>query len=337
MQTAQTGAAQGAGTGTPAPDSAGTATPPPAPRLGIGNGRTNGSAAPAPASTPADTGDDYDVGDGDTGAPAWGDKWRDGLARGDAARLKRLERYGTPDAVADALFAAQDRLRRGGQVPQLPDDATDDEVKAFRKAQGIPDKATDYGLAFPDGVEATEADNAALGAFAEFMHARHIAPPAVKAAFEYYTQAQQAARQQRAEAAHELNLQNVAELRKEYPGREFKRSMTIAEEFLAHHYEGMEQELDMVLQATLPNGVQVKNFAPFIRGLVQMARSYADEEALVGGDGGGGGKTLDAEYKELVDKSATTRLSNDEHKRLTELAEARQARLEKQGRRNQAA
>jgi hypothetical protein len=336
MQTAQTGAAQGAGTGTPAPDSAGTATPPPAPRLGIGNGRTNGAAA-APG-TGAGNDLDLDTGDtGDTGAPAWGEGWRDGLAKGDATRLRRLEKYATPDAVATALFAAQDRLTRGATLPALPDDATDDEVKAFRKAQGIPDSAKEYGLAWPEGHAATEADTAGLNAFAEFMHAKHIPPTAVKAAFEYYTSAQAAARQERAEAAHELNLQQVAELRKEYPGREFKRSMTIAEEFLAHHFEGREEALDMVLQASLPNGVQIKNFAPFISGLVAMARSYADEEALVGGDGAGGGKSIDTEYNELVTKSATTRLSNDEHKRLNELAEARQARAEKQGRRNQAA
>ena len=83
--------------------------------------------------------------------------------------------------------------------------------------------------------------------------------------------------------------------------------------------------------------MQVKNFAPFIKGLVSMARSYADDEALVGGDGAGGGKTLDAEYKELVDLSGTRRLTNDEDRRLREVAEARQARAEKQGRRSQAA
>jgi hypothetical protein len=91
-----------------------------------------------------------------------------------------------------------------------------------------------------------------------------------------------------------------------------------------------------VLEASLPNGVQVKNFAPFIKGLVAMARTYADDEALVGGDGAGGGKPIDTEYKELVDKSATSRLSADENKRLMELSEARVARAEKQGRRSQA-
>jgi hypothetical protein len=222
-------------------------------------------------------------------------------------------------------------------MPALPEDATDDEIKAFRKAQGIPEKASDYGLAWPEGMTPNEADTAGLAAFAEFMHAKHIPPAAVKAAFEYYTSAQATALAQRAEDAHELNLQQVAELRREYPGREFKRNMAIAEDFLAQHYEGNEEALDLVLQADLPNGVKVKNFAPFIKGLVQMARTYADEEATVGGDGAGGGKTIDAEYKELVDASATRRLTNDENRRLTELSETRQARAEKQGRRSQAA
>jgi hypothetical protein len=183
----------------------------------------------------------------------------------------------------------------------------------------------------------TEADTSALGAFQEWMHARHIPPAAVKAAFEYYTAGQAAAQQQRAEEAAELTQQNIAELRRAYPGSEFKRNITIAEEFLAQHYEGREEALDMVLQADIGNGLKVRDFAPFIMGLVAIGRTYADDEALVGGDGGGGGKSLDAEYKELVDKSATTRLSADENKRLSEIAEARQARIESKGRRSVAA
>jgi hypothetical protein len=330
MQTAQDGAGNGAAppVASGSPQATGSDALP-SPRLGVGNGRTNGTPAAAPQ--PADRGDVDDYSDDSEPSP-WADNWRQSLAKGDATRLAALERYADPTALADALFNARGRLLRGAQAPVLPDDATDEEVKAFRKAHGIPETAKDYGLAWPEGAQPTEADNLGLNAFAEFMHAKHVPPSAVKAAFDYYTSAQAAAREERAAAVHEANLAAVAELRAEYKGREFKRNMTIAEEFLGKHFEGAERELDLVLQASLPNGVQVKNFAPFIKGLVAMARSYADEEALVGGDGSGGGKSLDAEYKELVDKSATTRLSNDEHKRLNELSEARQKRLEKQGR-----
>jgi hypothetical protein len=219
----------------------------------------------------------------------------------------------------------------------LADDATEVEIAAFRKAHGIPEKAADYGLAWPDGATPSDADKAALGTFAEFMHARHIPPSGVKAAFEWYTQAQAAGRQAMAEAVRELQEENVAQLRKEFPGREFKRNLAIAEEYLARHFEGREEALDQVLQATMANGLPVKDYAPFIMGLIAMGRAGADEEALIGGDGGGGGKTIDVEYQELITKSATQRLTNDEHTRLTQLAEARQARSEKQGRRSQAA
>jgi hypothetical protein len=302
------------------PPAAVLTTPPPAPKLGGNGADTVGGA-------------------GDDAPKPWGDDWRAGLSRGDDARLKRLERYATPDAVADALFSAQDRIRAGGRAPALADDATPEEIAAYRKLVGIPDKADGYGLAFPESLKPSEADTAGLAAFQEYMHAKHIPPAAAKAAFDFYTQSSEAGRAKAAEAAQEINLQNVAELRKEYPGREFKRNMTIAEEFLGRHFEGSEEALDAVLGATLPSGVTIKNYAPFIKGLVAMARSYADDEALIGGDGGGGGKSMDDEYKELVAKSAVpgARLTVDENKRLAQLAEARQARLEKQGGRKQAA
>jgi hypothetical protein len=321
MQTAQDGAGNGAAppAASGSPQATGTDALP-SPRLGIGNGRTNGTPAPGDV-------DDYS-GDADSPSP-WGENWREALGRGDAARMKRLERYATPDAIADALLATQDRLRRGAQMPLLPDDATEDEIKEFRKANGVPDKASDYGLAFPDGTTPSEAEKLRLSGFQEFMHSKHIPPAHVKAAFEYYTAVQEHAQQERVEQVTEMNAQAVAELRKEYPGREFKRNMTIAEEFLSRHFEGDEAALDQVLQAYLPNGMQVKNFPPFIKGLVRMGRAGADEEALIGGDGSGGGKTIDEEYRELT---AIVKPTQQQQDRMLALSEARQARAIKQGR-----
>jgi len=316
---------------------------PPEPVAGAAAATPSPAVAPAAAAAAAAAAPRLaaDAGGGtEADAPkAWGETWRADLSRGDEARLKRLERYASPHDVADALISAQDRIRAGGRAPALAEDATPEEIAAYRKLVGIPDKADGYGLAFPEAMKPSDGDKAGLTAFQEFMHAKHIAPAAAKAAFDFYTQSTEAGRAKIAEAAQEANLENVAELRKEYPGREFKRNMTIAEEFLQKHFEGSEAALDAVLESTMANGVKIKNYAPFIKGLVGMARSYADDEALVGGDGAGGGRTMDDEYKELVAKSSApgARLTADENKRLMQLAEARQVRADKQGSRRVAA
>lgn len=266
----------------------------------------------------------------DDGAGA-ADDWRAAYGE-DKEVQKLLARLASPAEVAKKLLNQEKTLRSRSALPTLPEGATEQEIAAHRKALGIPEKPEGYGLSFPEEWKPTDADKAGLSAFQEYAHDKGLTPAATKAAFEFYAQHMASGQAARAEAASEATLENLGELRAAFPGREFKRNMTIAEDFLAKHFEGSEQALDMVLGATLPNGVKVKSFAPFVKGLVQMARSYADEEVLISGDGGGGGRSLEDEKDALLDKSAAGRLTKAEDARLTQIYEAITAKEARAGR-----
>jgi hypothetical protein len=269
--------------------------------------------------------DDAGAGGADTPA-GFPENWRELLAGDDTKELARLKRMSAPADLHKAYRALEKKVSSGQPIAPLADDAKPEEIAAYRKAAGIPDKAEGYGLAFPDEWKPNEADKAGLAAFQEYALAKNMTPAAAKTAFEFYASNMAAAESQRAEKSLEANNEAIAELRGEYRGSEFKRNMKIAEDFLAQHFDGEEKALDEVLNTALPNGVKIKNYPPFVKGLVKMARSYADEEVLIGGDGAGGGKSIDDEIAELRTKSLDGKLTKSEDDRYNQLLAARIAR-----------
>lgn len=291
------------------------------------------TATAAPAAAPASRPllDDANLTDApaeDAPPPSWREDWRDALAGEDEGFGKHLKRFASPENFAKSYRELEKRLKSAAAPAPLPEDATEQEIAAHRKALGIPDKPEGYKLAFPEELQASEADKAGLAAFQEYALAKNLTPAATKAAFEFWTQAKAAAD----ETAREATKNNIRELKAAYPGREFDKHMNIAMDFLAPHFEGQEKALDMVFNATMPNGVKVKSFAPFVKGLVQMGLTYADDDPADAGDSHGGGKSLEDEKDALLDKSATGKLTKAEDARLNQIYEAITAKEARAGR-----
>jgi hypothetical protein len=78
----------------------------------------------------------------------WPDDWRDKLAGGDKETQALLKRFGSPAAVARALKDTRAQVSKGA-VAALPEDATEEDKAAWRKARGVPDKPEAYDLATP--------------------------------------------------------------------------------------------------------------------------------------------------------------------------------------------
>ncbi len=259
------------------------------------------------------------------------DNWRELLAGGDEKALKDLSRYTTPQNVVKALLDAKAKIRSGQTIQSLPDEATPEEIAAYRKNMGVPEKPEDYGLGFPEEMKPTEADAATLSAWSAYAHERHLDPRAAKAAADFYADMAIKGRAAQEAAWEQATLESMAEMRAAFPKKELTRNMKIADEFALQHFTEHD-ELDAfntVMQARLPNGVRVMDYAPFMKGLFKAARAQADEEALISSDVGGGGQSLDDERKALL---AKPRLTPDEDKRLTQIYEAITAREERQGR-----
>jgi len=271
-----------------------------------------------------------DAGGGDTGdtkAPAgWPEDWRERMAAGDEKELARLKRFANLENLHKSYRQLEKKLASGQTAEVLAEDATPEEIAVYHQARGIPETPDGYDITFPEEANPTEAANAALAAFKADMHAAHIPPEVAKKAFDSYLKQAQAEAVARAEAIQEANLNAVAELRAAFPGKQFKNEMKLTEDWLAPHFDGNEKALDAVLETVMPNGVKVKNYPPFVKTLAQMARTYADEDAVVAGDAAGSGKGLEEQIADLRAKSVTGKISKAEDERLNKLYEMRLGR-----------
>lgn len=98
--------------------------------------------------------------------------WRKAMAGDDVDELKALERYADPAAARKAWKAATAEISAGGRVKIPGADATPEEIAAYNKALGVPEKADGYTITAtaPEGYEISEADKGFLGTMTARLH-----------------------------------------------------------------------------------------------------------------------------------------------------------------------
>lgn len=298
-------------------------------------------AAPEPK-TPAATPSVLDGG-GDTvdappsaDPPTWREDWRESLAGADEPFLRHLKRFASPENFAKSYREIEKKAKSGSAIPALAEDATADEIAAFRKQVGVPETPEGYGIAFPKEMETGEAHQAVLTAFQERMHAKAIPPAAAKEAFQFYVEQLAATEEAKNTAVEGLVRQNLEQLREAFPGREWRRTFGVPNDPSRRGVVGeffdktFSKEVRAVIGgARTADGVPLADHAAFLKEFAALAYNLADDSATDAGDAAVGGKSIEAEYKELINKG---KLSADEHKRAIELAERMHAREQRQGR-----
>lgn len=271
------------------------AAPPAAPAVVAPAAPAAPPAAPAPAAPPkAPTALDPGA---DPAAPAPGafpDDWRKQLSKGDEKIAKRLERYASPIAVAEALIHAQDRIAKGVK-PGLSPNATPEEVKEYRAMLGVPEKPEDYKIELPEGRVVGDEDNPLVAKFVARMHGANASPAIVNQALAAYYDIQEAGIEAREDADVDQKVKTTDELRSEY-GPEHKANMNAVHGLLAGAPAGLAAQLH---DARLPDGTLVFNHAPMVRWLVNLATELNPAAKVAPGSSGNAAQTLSDEISAL--------------------------------------
>lgn len=129
--------------------------------------------------------------------------------RATAANFKTL-----PDVVKSLIETK--RLASGkldGMVKIPGEGATPEEIAAFNKARGVPEKPEDYGLTKPQGDIANLWDDESVGAFAKEAHAKGLSKAETQWLVEYQLQQRHASMQKDLEEGRKFNEQRDAELK----------------------------------------------------------------------------------------------------------------------------
>lgn len=280
-----------------------------------------------PVADPTPEGADPAAGDPPATEPSdepleWPDDWRERAAKGDEKKLARLKRFAAAENAFDSLFEAEQKIKTG-EYKALPENPSEKELAAYRKANGIPEEPTAeaYGLAFPEGMEVTDADKAELGEYAEFFQSENISAEKAQKLMGLFVSKEEAKAQQLYDAAQQKTEDYRVELRSEY-GKDYKRNTQIGNNFLAQQLGDKAPELTAT---TLADGTKLGDHPDFVRFIVNAGLASADDEALATTELSGGQSIADA-YREalaLVETDPKKYHSKDHQDKLLRLAAAK--------------
>jgi len=147
--------------------------------------------------------------------------WREGLP--DDLR-KTADRFTSKE---DAIRAIGDLRKRESQVRVPGKDASEDEVKAYHKAVGVPE--TPEGYEWPDlGEEVTEAQQASRDAWSQKLHEKNVPRETAKELAAFMLEEQQAALTAEIEADKVYAQQQDDALKAEWKGEAYEKNDTLA-------------------------------------------------------------------------------------------------------------
>ncbi len=113
---------------------------------------------------------------------------------------------------------------------QIPgEDASDDDRGAYRKALGVPEAATDYVFAMPEGKEATDVDTAFQVAAGEVFHGLDISAAQAEGLTEWWNGISTKATEEIAAADKTFADESEAALKVKWPGAEFDKNSAFAD------------------------------------------------------------------------------------------------------------
>lgn len=203
--------------------------------------------------------------DADPGAGFWPADWRTKVAGADEKEAKRLERFASPADLYKQNRELEKRLSSGSLKPVLAKDATEDDIKAYRKEHGIPESHEKYDLG---DLKIPDHDKEFMGELLKVAHASHQKPeqikPLIKAFFDLTAKhTEKVAEQDKAYAK-----QAEDELRNEW-GQDFRRHTNLINGLM--DLTGDPQFNESLMNGRLADGTMIKDSPAMQKFLLQLA------------------------------------------------------------------
>lgn len=219
---------------------------------------------------------------------AWGDTWRQELAGTDDKAIKQLERFASPKALWDSYQAAYQKIRSGELKSALPENATPEQLTAFRQERGIPETPEGYLEKLPNGLVIGENDKPIFDSFVKELHSVNADPKVAHAAVAWYNKFQedQAAKVTEADAAQRAEAEDA--LRSEW-GPDYRANVNHIKAFLG------DEIADKIANARDSEGRALLNDPSVVRFFAQKARELNPSHTIVPGTSGNDPQTIETE------------------------------------------
>lgn len=217
----------------------------------------------------------------------WRPDWREKLAAGDEKELKRLQRLQSPLDLHKAYRELEKKLSSGKVREALPENATDEQVAAYRKANGIPDAPEGYLAKLPEGLVIGADDKPLVQDFLASVHAKNADPAFVGEALAWWNGVNEKAAAERAAIDKQAAANAADELRAEW-GQEYRANFNAANNFLSSAPDLPDGTTfaQMIETVRLPDGSRLGNNATFVKWLARLAAD-ANPAGFIAPQGGG--------------------------------------------------
>lgn len=224
--------------------------------------------------------------------------WRSRLAGDDKDALKRLARFPDEASLYKSYRALEQRLSSGELKKPLADNASPEDIAAWRRDNGLPESQDGYldALALPNGVVIGEADKPVVREFAAAALDGHVAPEQFNRMVAKYYEIQDAQRIAREDADATFKQSAESELRTEWQGAAFRQNLNGIQNLMAGWPDGLAVR---VLAGRSPDGRKLGDDPAFVRQLASLARELNPPVSLVPGGASDPSKGLNDRLSEI--------------------------------------
>jgi hypothetical protein len=221
--------------------------------------------------------------------------WRDEYAGDDDKFKSTLERFSTPADMGNAFREAQGKIR-SGQFRDAPGEgATDEDVAAFRAANGIPAEAAGYMDNLPDGLVIGDEDREIMGDFMGVLHDMNVDPKVGHAVIGWYNNFAEQQQDQLADMDADHHQATEDQLREQWGG-DYRANINLIGSLIDSTF-GAEYK-EVILNARDPDGRAIMNIPGVLEGLAELSRKV-NPIAQIAAPGGDPAQTLNSEIGEL--------------------------------------
>lgn len=244
-------------------------------------------------------------------AADWPDDWRKRMVGDDERALKVFERFASPVDAAKALIEAQNTIRSGKHKEALPENPSDEQLAAWRKDNGIPEKPEGYLDTLPDGLVIGDDDKDLVNDFLGRAHASNMTPQGVAEAINWYYEEQEKQVTAQIEADRTYRRESDDALRGEWGG-EYRANINAIENFLATtpvigEYENDKGQMvpltlgAALMDARLPDGTKVGDNPTTAKFLLHLANEINPGGTVAPGDATTRLETVKSELDKIRD------------------------------------
>jgi hypothetical protein len=261
--------------------------------------------------------------------------WRDAFAGDDDKFKSQLERYSTPADLGKAFREQRATISSGNLSPKPDENATPEDLAAFRSANGIPAEATGYLENLPEGLVLGEEDKEIFEDFAGAMHEMNVEPSVMHKVIDWYNGFAEDQQDAMAEIDHTHHQETEDALRAEW-GTDYRANINLIGSLIETTFG--EENANAILNARDAEGRALMNIPGVLEGLASIQRQLNPVTQLAPSTGRTPDQTLEDEITELEKYMREDREKyNKDEKSQARLRELYQIRIDHEARQKKTA